>query len=98
MKFDPINEDMIKLLELSDDTQLMLVCSVRYAIGRQTYMPSFVQDYMRTLLPKLSDNTLNIIKRDIEEAPYLGDERIDKPGWVRFCADVTDELNKRTKS
>lgn len=96
MLFDPINEDMIKLLELSDDTQLMLVCSVRYAIGRQTYMPSFVQDYMRPFLPKLSANTLNIIKNDIDGAYSLGDERIDKPGWLRFRAEVVAELNKRT--
>jgi len=88
-------KDMLKLLELNEDTELIIICAMRYAIGRQTYMPTLVQDYIRPLFPKLSDKTLQIIVRDIETAYWLGDETIDKPGWIAFCNDAREVLLKR---
>ena len=49
------------------DFELMMISALRYAIGRQTYMPSITIDYIRMLIPKLSANTLYVMERDIQE-------------------------------
>lgn len=80
----------------SDRFGCVLNCAVRYALGRETYMPVVVQNQIRPLLPYLSDKTLFVMKRDIEEAKArmdsscraLGDPSIDAPGWLEFLADV----------
>lgn len=78
-----------------DDFGLILNCAVRYCLGRQTYMPGMVIGYITPLLPRLTTRTLGVMKRDIESAGYYGDEKIDKPGWIRFLGNVTAELDRR---
>ena len=40
-----------------DDFGAVLNCAVRYAIGRQTYMPGLVIDFIRPMLPYLNNAT-----------------------------------------
>lgn len=89
---------------MDDNFGAVLNCEVRYAIGRQSYMPRLVQDFIRPLLPELSNKTLSVMQRDIETANGLshmpeckpwGDEQIDKPGWMKFLADIEAELERR---
>ncbi len=55
-------------IPITDDLETILICAVRYACGRNTYMPGLVQDYiMSTFGGKLSENTLRCMQRDIEE-------------------------------
>ncbi len=44
----------------SEDFGCVLNCAVRYAIGRQTYMPGVVIDFIIPLLSNLSDRTLRV--------------------------------------
>ena len=81
-----------------DDFQTILNCAVRYSLGRQTYMPHLVVNYIKPLLPYLDNRTLYVFKRDIEEAiddNRTGDPNIDKPIWVNFFTLVSEELSKR---
>ena len=69
-------------VEINKNFETILLCAVRYAIGRQTYMPSMVIDYITPLLPYLSDNILRltanqIIEHDIYKGS-LGDEMIER--------------------
>lgn len=48
--------------------ELVLICAVRYALGRQSYMVGVVADYVNSVKEKLSMNCRNIIVRDITEA------------------------------
>ena len=46
----------------------------------------------------LNDNELKVMADDIkfaEQINWLGDERIDKPGWLRFRERINSELEKR---
>lgn len=52
---------------ITDDFESMLICALRYSIGRETYMPSVTIDYIRYLIPQLSANTLYVMQRDIRE-------------------------------
>ena len=80
-----------------DEFGLILNCAVRYAIGRQTYMPHAVMDYIRPLLPHLTGRTLGVLINDIEKSGSYGDEIIDKPNWMRFLVECKAEVEKRRK-
>ena len=59
---------MIKISDQNNDFGAVLICAVRYCIGRQNYMPGLVIDFIRPLLPKLDSKTLTVMERDIIEA------------------------------
>ena len=86
-------------VEINKDLETILLCAVRYAIGRQTYMPSLVIDYITPLLPYLSDNTLRLIANEITEYEAyeggLGDEMIDRPYWLAFKKKILAEMERR---
>jgi hypothetical protein len=86
-------------LNPTDDTfGTILNCAVRYACGRQSYMPSLVIGYITPLLPLLSDKTLWCFDQDLTEAKYdggYGDPKIDEPGWKRFHEAVRQERKNR---
>ena len=83
----------------NDNLQAIFVCAIRYSLGRRTYMPHLVIDFLTPLLPHLSDKTLSVIERDIREADKMGvgygDERIDKPRWLQFRQLILSEIEKR---
>ena len=54
-------------IEINKNFETILLCAVRYAIGRRTYIPSLVIDYITPLLPYLSENTLRLIANEITE-------------------------------
>ena len=86
-------------VEIDKNFESILVCAVRYAIGRKSYMPSLVIDYITPLLPYLSDNILRLIADEITEyRSYeggLGDEKIDRPYWEQFLRKIRAEREKR---
>jgi len=88
----------ITTIDLSDDFfGAVLNCAVRYCLGRQSYMPGLVMDFIRPLLPHLSNKTLWCMEKDIiEQEKYgYGDPRIDEPAWRTFLAQVQQEIRKR---
>ena len=88
-------------IEINKDFETILLCAVRYAIGRKSYMPSLVIDYITPLLPYLTDNTLRLIADEIiERYTYegaLGDEKIDKPYWIKFLREIRLEIGGRNE-
>ena len=89
----------VPLLEIDKNFETILLCAVRYAIGRKTYMPSLVIDYITPLLSHLSYNTLGLIANDITEyGKYyggLGDDKIDRPYWLNFKRKILAEMERR---
>ena len=85
---------MKKSVPIDEDFGTILICAVRYALGRQSYMPGLVQGYIRPMLPYLDKRTLLVIRRDIEKAAMrpggLGDEDIDRSAWMRFLEAVKE--------
>ena len=87
-------------VEIDKNFETILLCAVRYAIGRRTYIPSLVIDYITPLLPYLSDNTLKLIANEIVQHDTcieggLGDEKIDKPYWLAFYGKILAERMKQ---
>ena len=85
-------------VEIDKNFESILVCAVRYAIGRKTYMPSMVIDYITPLLPYLSYWILGLMAAEIIDHNYesgLGDEKIDKPYWLDFLRKIRLEMGGR---
>ena len=80
--------DAEHMITIDDDFETILICAERYAIGRQSYMPKLVIDYITPMLPKLSIRTLAVLEMDVAQADGYGNETIDKPEWMKFLADV----------
>ena len=86
-------------VEIDKNFESILVCAVRYAIGRKSYMPSMVIDYITPLLPYLTEDVLKLIVNEIiERDTYegaLGDEKIDRPYWGQFLQKIRLEIGGR---
>ena len=86
-------------VEINKDFETILLCAVRYAIGRRTYIPSRVIDYITPLLPYLSEDVLKLIADEIIGSytyeGALGDEMIDKPYWEQFLRKIRLEIGGR---
>ena len=78
-----------------EDFGALCTCAVRYCIGRETYMPGLIQAYLTPILDLIDNRALKIMRDDILTANYLGDEKIDKPGWMKFLAAIEAELEER---
>ena len=84
---------------LNNDFGTLAICAIRYCHGRQTYMPGLVRDIIRPHLKELNDNDLNVMIEDCDfqqQMHLYGDERIDKPGWLKWKADLIAEKERRT--
>lgn len=55
------------LLETIDDG-MIVICAVRYALPRESSMPSLVQSWLNAHWSQLAQNTKEIIIRDVKEA------------------------------
>ena len=86
--------------EFDHDLFTIAICAVRYALGRETYMPGLVQEFIMRHPDMISENARTVMLRDIDEADKiseyklsdgstmkidgLGSTTIDRPGWLRF--------------
>lgn len=91
-----MKKSMIPQISLNDDDfGLILNAAIRYSIGRRTYMPHSVIEFITPLLPYLNNRTLACIEQDIVDAgfepPRYGDEVVDEPAWMRFLDVVREE-------
>lgn len=87
--------EILTKIPIDENFETILTCAIRYAIGRQTYMPHLVIDYITPLLPILSDKALSVMKNDVATAEHYGNDMIDKPAWMEFYAKVLNEIERR---
>lgn len=81
-----------------EDFGTLCICALRYCHGRQTYMPGLVQRIIRPHLREMDDKDLAVMidDCDFQERMHLyGDERIDKPGWLKWEEDLIAERERR---
>lgn len=81
---------------MDKDAGIIMLCAMRYALGRETYMPGLVQGYIMRHKDELDLNTVRAMIEDINYADRttihttpeghfmvdgFGDTKIDRPGW-----------------
>ena len=75
------------------DYESILICALRYALGRRSYMVGTVTRYIISEIPKLSDKCKKIMITDIEQAPYYGDDW-DKEDWMLLLKKLREDIGK----
>lgn len=84
-------------LELNEvDLRYLLISAVRYAMGRQTYMPMVIAGIIARNLWQCSKNTLNFIANEIED--YTADEMSSRDTeldiWLELRATILKHLGE----
>ena len=89
-------------IELSHELESMLISSVRYALGRRTYIVSQTVDYLIPLLPYLSEWFLRNVLKDLGNQIKYGVGSVGDPcdfrDWARLWARIGDELKEREEA
>ena len=80
-----------------DEFGCIINAAVRYAIGRHTYMPGVVKDFVIRYISALDLKTLMVIETDIDrEMKYLGNGLDYKEVWVELYNAVQKEIKSRS--
>ena len=80
-----------------DEFQQFIIYAERYAIGRMTYVPVEVNQIIRKYLPRIANNTLGVLIRDIEletDRDMLGMD-FDKKMWLALLDTLKNERDRR---
>lgn len=80
---------------------ILAICSLRYSMGRQTYMPSLVRSIVKPHLESLSDRDISAMLKDCEDQARFdnyGNDAIDKPGWVEWYDLIRVEYDRREQN
>ena len=81
-------------MEINRDS-VLITCAVRYALGRQSYMPSSVVDEIKPLLSEMSKRNLTVMQTDLKEYMEHVNNDWNYPYWFELLAEVDTELTKR---
>lgn len=95
-----LNTGMNEQVPLDDDFEQILISAERYALGRRTGIVSLTVRYIRCLIPRLSNKTLAILLRDMNEQKRLGKSfglDFDEAEWVQLMHEIESELGERKK-
>lgn len=72
--------------------ELVYVSAVRYGLGRKTYMPSVISDFIISEMDKLTTHCKRTMIKEIQEA--WNDERLgnkcDEKTWLDFLDKLKD--------
>lgn len=82
----------------AEDFGVLAICAIRYCHGRQTYMPDLVRGIVREYLAEVEDRDITVMIDDCEfqkRANLYGDEKIDKPGWMKWRDELLAERERR---
>lgn len=77
--------------------QKLIIESVRYTLGRRSYVVEETNELVSKYLPKIDNNTLGILIRDIEleaDREMLGMD-FDKKMWLALLDTLKNEREKR---
>ena len=80
----------------------IIICAVRYALGRMSYIVGIVCEYVAMKKPELSKECISIIIRDIEEelnryhdAGQLLGMECDEKNWIWLLETLKEERDSR---
>lgn len=82
----------------AEDFGILAICAIRYCHGRETYMPDLVRSVVKSHLNEIEDRDLAVMIEDCEFqecANLYGNEKIDKPGWLKWREELLAERERR---
>ena len=80
--------------QIDDQFNMMVICALRYAIGRATYMPAVIDGFVRRYMKALRTRTLHNMRKDIKE--WLDRSNLDQRElWTSLYAEIGEEILNR---
>ena len=76
-----------------EDFGCIINSALRYAIGRHTYMPGVVRDFIRRYMNVLDSRTLVVAIRDIDEELRIGD-LVEAEEWSLLRSELQTRLDE----
>jgi hypothetical protein len=82
-----------------EDFGTLCICALRYCHGRQTYMPSLVQNIVIRQFKDLSDRDLKVIAEDeqFQSDMNLFGDMCDKVDWKNFYQILREHQTERSE-
>lgn len=76
-----------------NELNILFIAAFRYAVNRCSTMPSYISDLIRNNKEILTENTLKLFVKEIdEEKDRMMD--IDRETWLHLSKDLEEYLNK----
>ena len=80
----------------------VLICALRYALGRHTYIVSVIADNVKNNINKLSQKTIGVMAKDIQEVikegePELATNKMDYSTWKKLLSTLFGVMTQETK-
>lgn len=76
-----------------NELNILFIAAFRYAVNRCSTMPSYISDLIRNNKEILTENTLKIFVKEIdEEKDRMMD--IDRETWLHLSRELAEYLNK----
>ena len=77
------------MIKITRDLKDIVCCSLRYALGRKTYVTSFVSDYIIDHPELIDERVKDVMLKDIEEYLdcrniYYKDDECNYQSWLRL--------------
>lgn len=81
------------------DLGTLCICSLRYCIGKQSYIPDTVQRICLQYLEKLSGDDIDIMLHDcmMVDRYYLYGDGLNKKGWTKLRNALVAEKERRER-
>lgn len=84
-----------------DDLWIMLLCALRYSMGRSSYITGLAADLYRRYRHRLTKPQREQVAREIEEELRLAEslsrtlgDKVDHDIWARLAAEIREQEGK----
>lgn len=85
------------MINLREDTSL-IVCAVRYALGRESYISYVVPSEVRLILPQVTNGILATLRNDVSDWLVHHQDNWTAKDWERLYEAIVKEQEKRKSS
>lgn len=85
------------MINLREDTSL-IVCAVRYALGRESYISYTVPAEVKLILPQVTDGILAALRNDVSDWLVHHQGNWTARDWDKLYEAVVREQEKRKKT
>ena len=82
------------MINLREDTSL-IVCAVRYALGRESYISHVVPSEVRLILPQVTDGILAALRNDVSDWLVHHQGNWTAKDWGKLYEAVVKEQERR---
>ena len=80
----------------NEDVGAVLICAVRYGLGRRTYITKLISDVIIPIVPQMNNKNLCVMERDIVEQERFGyGDECDKDEWMKLLDTLKAEREQR---